>query len=53
MPATVSRNENIIMIPGASSDKNARRKGNAMMKIANTAAIIFLFMVSKFFRTNR
>jgi hypothetical protein len=24
-----------------------------MMKIANTAAIIFLFMVSKFFRTNR
>mgnify|MGYP006866502411 CR=1 FL=1 len=44
MPATVAKNDNMSIIPGASSDKNALRNGNAITTIARMVAAIFLFI---------
>jgi hypothetical protein len=41
MPARVIRKENIIMIPGSSSDKNALRNGNRITRRATITASIF------------
>jgi hypothetical protein len=48
IPATVAKNDNISIIPGASSDKNALRNGNAITTIARMVAAIFLFMIIVF-----